>query len=105
MKKYNEGQLDGSQAPARSSGSINTSLHSERQTEYKLHGHTLEVVNNGKYLGVNIRLALLEADRQMKFTVAQFHPMRVTNHKSFMTALCISKFWKTSCLQNTLALQ
>ena len=28
--------------------------HSERQTEYKLKGHTLEVVDSGKYLGVNI---------------------------------------------------
>ena len=28
--------------------------HSERQTEYKLHGHTLEGVDSGKYLGVNI---------------------------------------------------
>ena len=40
-----------SQRSARSSESINTN---ERQTEYKLHGHTLEVVNNWKYLGVNI---------------------------------------------------
>ena len=35
---------------------IRISLHklSERQTQYKLHGHTLEVVDSGKYLGVNI---------------------------------------------------
>ena len=44
-----------SQRRTRSSESINTNtLSDERQTEYKLHGHTLEVVNNGKYLGVNI---------------------------------------------------
>ena len=28
--------------------------HSERQTEYKLHRHTLKVVDSEKYLGVNI---------------------------------------------------
>ena len=33
---------------------ISLHKHSERQTQYKLHGHTLEVVDSGKYLGVNI---------------------------------------------------
>ena len=33
---------------------INTNKRFERQTNYKLHGHTLEVVDSGKYLGVNM---------------------------------------------------
>ena len=33
---------------------ISHNKHSEGQTEYKLHRHTLEVVDSGKYLGVNI---------------------------------------------------
>ena len=33
---------------------IITNKRYERQTEYKLHGHTLEVVVSGKYLGVTI---------------------------------------------------
>ena len=33
---------------------IITNKRVERQTQYRLHGHTLEVVDNGKYLGVTI---------------------------------------------------
>ena len=33
---------------------INTKERFERQTVYRLHGHTLEVVDSGKYLGVTI---------------------------------------------------
>ena len=33
---------------------INHNKRFKRKTEYKLHGHTLEVVDSGKYLGVNI---------------------------------------------------
>ena len=33
---------------------INNNKHFKRQTEYKFHGHTLEVEDSGKYLGVHI---------------------------------------------------
>ena len=33
---------------------INHNKRFERKAEYKLHGHTLEVVDSGKYLGVNM---------------------------------------------------
>ena len=38
---------------------INTNKRFERQSNYKLHRHTLEVVDSGKYLGVNMSIDLI----------------------------------------------
>ena len=46
------GKCSSTQKNARSSTITNKRF--DRQKEYRLHGHTLEVVDNGKYLGVTI---------------------------------------------------